>query len=233
MSSWLISIGYYLDLFAAFSMLIPFGMAWRRRAYLTGGLRPLAVLPGFLFVSYWLMQLGIYIWHNNIAIAHLNTVVESLILIQVYHDNAKKLKQRQIIRWMMLAFVCFAFADSFFIEGFNQINSYTNLFESIIVTILILAYFEEAIFIHHEYNLLKAPLFITSIGVLLYLAGTVMLYLFSEHLIRTNDLHTYRAFYLFSSFLFFVLAMLLTRAFYLVKPPQAKILELKWGTRVA
>ncbi|SNC67283.1 hypothetical protein SAMN06265337_1898 [Hymenobacter gelipurpurascens] len=233
MPSWLVQFGPYFDLIAGCSMLIPTGMAWSRRAYLTGGLRPLAILPGFLFASYWLMQLGIYLWHYNIAIAHLNTVVESLILIQVYHDNAKKLKQRQVIRWLMFAFACFALADSFFIEGFDQINSYTNLFESILVSVLILAYFEESVFIHHKDNLFKIPLFIASIGVLLYLAGTVMLYLFSEYLIKINDLHTYRAFYSFNSFLFFVLAMLLTRAFYLVKPPQPKILEQKWGARVA
>lgn len=202
-------------------MLIPLGVAWRRRELLTGSLRTLALLPAFFFITYWLMQLGIYLWHYNLPIAHLSTFVESLIYLKVYHDALNRPKQQKIIRGLAVAFILFALLDSFYLEGFQQINSYTNLVESILIMGLILAYFEEAAFSQHQKHLLQLPLFVASIGILLYLAGTVTVFLFTNRFITTNDeLHT-RLIYLLSSVLVFLLALLLTRAFYLVRPAAA------------
>ncbi|TGE08058.1 hypothetical protein [Hymenobacter fodinae] len=202
-------------------MLIPLGMAWSRRDYLTGSLRTLAILPAFFFVSYWLMQLGIYLWRYNLPIAHLSTFTESLIYLKVFHDAFNRPKQQKIIRGLTVAFIVFALLDSFYLEGFQQINSYTNLAESILITGLILAYFEEVIFSQHHARLLHLPLFNASIGILLYLAGTITVFLFTNQFIATNDeLHT-RLVYLLSSVLVFILALLLTRTFYLVRPSVA------------
>ncbi|QJX47671.1 hypothetical protein HMJ29_12250 [Hymenobacter taeanensis] len=199
-------------------MLIPLGMAWSRRAYLTGGLRTLAVLPAFLFASYWLMQLGIYLWHYNLPIAHLSTFGESLLYLKVFRDNMKPSPKRRLVNGLALFFIVFAVFDSFYLEGFDQINSYTNLLESLLVTGLILQYFEEVVFSQHRTDLLRIPLFVASIGILLYLAGTVTVFLFTNHLIMHNDELHARLVYLLSSALVFIMALLLTRAFYLVRP---------------
>jgi multisubunit Na+/H+ antiporter MnhG subunit len=169
-----------------------------------------------MLFMYMMMQLGIYLWHYNLAIAHLSTFVESLIYLKIFHDVLNRPKQQVIIRSLAVLFTAFALADSFILEGFSQINSYTNLLESTLITGLILAYFEEAVFLQQHTHLLQLPLFVASIGILLYLAGTVTVFLFTNHFISTNDELHARLIYLVSSALVFVLALLLTRAFYLV-----------------
>ncbi|WP_210115972.1 hypothetical protein [Hymenobacter wooponensis] len=199
-------------------MLIPLSIAWQRRTGLHGSLYALVFVPAWMFFMYWMMQLGIYLWHYNLAIAHLSTFIESLIYLKVFHDALPHRRQQKTIHILMAGFIIFALLDSFYLEGFQQINSYTNLAESILVTGLILSYFEEAAFSQKHSHLLRTPLFVASIGILLYLAGTVTVFLFTNHFITTNNELYARLIYLISSTLVFVLALLLTRAFYLVQP---------------
>lgn len=218
MPAWFLTFCKVTDLLVYWALLVPFVVAYRRRAQLTGGMVTLRFVPLFLFGIYCLMQVAIALWHYNLPLVHLNTVGEALLYMKVYHDEFVDERTKRAIRILAVAFLTFAIVDSVWLEGFGQINSYTNLAESISVISLGLLYFERILIGRRRTQLQQVPLFVATIGIILYLSGTVVLYLATNHFIHLNDEYSARMMYLINSALVLMLAVLFTKAFLLVKP---------------
>ncbi|RSK48284.1 hypothetical protein [Hymenobacter rigui] len=172
------------------------------------------------------MQVAIALWQYNLPLVHLNTIGEALLYMKVYHDEFVDEKTKRSIRVIAVIFLVFAALDSFWLEGFGRINSYTNLAESIIIISLGLLYFERTLIGRRRTQLQRVPLFVATIGIILYLSGTVVLYLATNHFIQLNDEYNTRLMYLINSVLVLVLGLLFSRAFILVKPqPQPHTLS--------
>lgn len=184
----------------------------------------LAYLPAYLFVMFGVIRLGTLIWRYNLPLIHLSTIGETLLYLKVYHDEftGKSVKRR--IRILTGCFLLFAVLDSVWIEGFHSINSYTNLAESAIIISLGILFFERVI-ADNVQQAQKIPLFVATVGILLYLSGTVLLYLATNHFIALNDEYNTRLMYLFNSALMFLLALIFSRAFFLArkKTPAAPV----------
>ncbi|WP_139924026.1 hypothetical protein [Hymenobacter sp. DG01] len=225
MSDWFITFCKSLDLLVYWAMIIPFAVAFRYRSSLTGGMRTLRWVPLFLFLMYCLLQISIKIWHYGLIINHINTVGETLLYIKVYHDEFNSKKTKRWIRILTVCFLIFAAVDSFWIEGFDSINSYTNLVESIIVISLGILFFEHIISKSNHQQIQKIPMFIATVGILLYLSGTVLLYLVTNNFIASNDEYSTRLMYLLNSILLLLLAIIFLRAFFLArkKTPAAPV----------
>lgn len=217
MPTWFLTFCKVTDLLVYWALLVPFALAYRRRAQLTGGLVTLRIVPLFLLVIYCLMQAAIALWHYNLPLVHLNTVGEALLYMKVYHDEFVDEKMKRSIRVLAVVFVVFAALDSFWLEGFGKINSYTNLAESVIIISLGLLYFERTLIGRRRTQLQKVPMFVATIGIILYLSGTVVLYLATNHFIQINDEYSARLMYLINSALVLMLGLLFSRAFLLVK----------------
>ncbi|RSK36152.1 hypothetical protein [Hymenobacter metallilatus] len=164
------------------------------------------------------MQIAIAVWHYNLPLVHLNTLGEALLYMKVYHDEFVDEKTKRSIRILAVVFVLFAALDSFWLEGFTRINSYTNLAESVIIISLGLLYFERVLIGRRRTQIQQIPLFVATIGIILYLSGTVVLYLATNHFIQVNDEYSARLMYLINSALVLMLGLLFSRAFLLVKP---------------
>lgn len=217
MSDWFITFCKSLDLLVYWAMIIPFAVAFRYRSSLTGGMRTLRWVPLFLFLMYCLLQISIKIWHHGLIINHINTVGETLLYIKVYYDEFNTKKIKRWIKALTVFFLVFAAIDSFWIEGFDSINSYTNLAESAIIISLGILFFERIIVKNIHQQAQKIPLFVATVGILLYLSGTVLLYLATNHFIALNDEYNTRLMYLFNSALLLLLAIVFSRAFFLAR----------------
>ncbi|WP_226266140.1 hypothetical protein [Hymenobacter pini] len=208
------------------TMLIPISLAWQRRWGLRGGMKPLAFLPAYMLSMAILMKIAAVVWRNNLPVIHVSTVGETLLYLVIYHTEFKHKRAKKIIRILAITFLIFAAVDSFYLEGFSRINSFTNLLESIIVTGLALLYFERTLIRRRNTQLQRVPLFIATIGIIMYLSGTVVIYLATNHFIDTNDEYGARLIFLLNSALIFTLALLFARAFLLVDSnPQSSIVE--------
>ena len=218
MSAWFILFCKLSDLFVYCALLVPFVLAQQRHKQLTGGLSTLRFVPLFLFTIYVLMQISTYLWRYNIPLVHLNTIGETLLYLKVFYDEFIDRKTRNAIKYLSILFILFSLIDSLYIEGFHQINSYTNLAESTIIIALSLLFFEKSIVTRRKTRFQKIPMFIATIGIILYLSGTVVVYLTTNYFISTNDEYNARLMYLISSALLLLLSVLFCRAFLLVRP---------------
>lgn len=218
MQSWVILLCRMMDWLAYGSMLIPILIAQSRRRNLTGGLQTLRFVPVFLLGMYGFMHIAIRLWHYSLPLNHINTVGETLLYLKIYYDEFKARRIRRYIRIIAVFFLVFATLDSFWLEGFHQINAYTSLLESIIIIGLGLLFFERILIRNRYTSLFRIPMFASTIGIMLYLSGTIVLFLISNDLISKNDEYSSRLLYLASSCLLLLMALLFSRAFLLVRP---------------
>ncbi|WP_126546792.1 hypothetical protein [Hymenobacter amundsenii] len=207
-----------MDWLAYGSMVVPFLIAHRRRHNLTGGLQTLRFVPLFLLGMYGLMHIAIRLWQYSLPVNHLNTVGETLLYLKVYHDEFVTRRVKRYIRITAAFFLAFAALDSFWLEGFRQINAYTSLLESIVILGLGLLFFERVLIRKRQTSFFDIPMFAATIGIMLYLSGTIVLYLISNDLIAKNDEYSSRMLYLTSSCLLLLMSLLFCRAFLLVQP---------------
>lgn len=217
MPVWLETLCYILELVAYWAMVIPIAIAYYNRRWLVGGLRALRFVPLFLLGMYCCLQVVIRLWAYGLPLNHVNTVGETLLYLKVYHDEFTSTVIKRRIRVAGVVFLCFACVDSFWLEGFHQINAYTNLVESVLIITLALLYFEIHIVRSQKIAALQKPMFIASIGIILYLAGTVVLYLITNYLIDNNDGKNTQLVYSFSSVLLCIMAVLFSRSFWLAR----------------
>ncbi|MCA8829112.1 hypothetical protein [Hymenobacter pini] len=221
MPVWFITLCKGIDFVVYWAMVIPIAIAQYNRRWLVGGLRTLRFIPLFLLVMYCCAQVAIILWRYTLPINHLNTVGEALLYLKVYHDEFTNSIIKRRVRLVAVIFLAFAVVDSFWLEGFQQINAYTNLIESFLIITLALIYFEIHILRRQRIAALRKPMFVASIGIILYLAGTIVLHLVTNHLIAANDEGDARIVYLISSFLLFLMVTLFSRAFWLARPVKA------------
>ncbi|MFD2786044.1 hypothetical protein [Hymenobacter rubripertinctus] len=197
-------------------MLVPATLAVYKRRSLRGGMRILAYLPAYLFGMFVLTRIGNYIFHYNLPFIHISTIGETLLYIKIYHDEFIDKKAKQHIRILAAIFLLFAFIDSLWLEGFDKINSYTNLVESVFIIGLSFLFFERIAIQKRQIPIQKIPLFVATVGIVIYLSGTIILYLTVNHFIVFNDEYNARKIYLFNSLLVLLLAITLFRSFLLI-----------------
>ncbi|RPD45452.1 hypothetical protein DNI29_18910 [Hymenobacter sediminis] len=179
----------------------------------------LAFLAAYMLVVYLLMRVAAHVWHNNIFIAHCASVGETVLYLLAFRTVLRRLP-RYWFAPTLCGFLAFAALDSWVLEGFGQLNSYTLSVESFLIILLALLYFEQEL--HQATSsaalMLSRPLVVACMGIVLYLAGSVMVYSLSNHFVITNDAVGNSLLYSVNSIMLCVLSGCLFYAFYLTKP---------------
>ncbi|GAB2776756.1 hypothetical protein HNQ93_001906 [Hymenobacter luteus] len=218
-SPWVIQLADWSEPVAYWSLVFPLLMAGRRWGSLSSSLRILAYLAAYMLVVYLLMRVAARVWHNNIILAHCASVGETILYLFAFRAALRRLP-RYWFAPTLVAFLAFACLDSWVLEGFTRLNSYTLSLEGFLGILLGLLYFEQEL---HQapassVPMLARPLVVACMGIVLYLAGTIMVYSLSNHFIATNDAAGTALLYSVNSIMLCVLSGSLFYAFYLTKP---------------
>lgn len=217
-SPWVVQLADWSEPVAYWSLSLPLLMAGRRWAYLSSALRILAGLAAYMLVVYLLMRVAARLWHNNVILGHCASVGETVLYLLAFRTVLRRLPPY----WFTLtlwAFLAFAALDSWVLEGFTRLNSYTLSVESFLVILLALLYFEQELNRATSATLMLArPLVVACMGIVLYLAGSIMVYSLSNHFVATNDAVSLTLLYSVNSLMICVLSGCLSYAFYLTKP---------------
>lgn len=202
------------------TLLLPLALAWWRRPQLPAPLRRLAVLPGFLLVLYGAGVAATRLFHYNLAVGHATTFGEGVLLIWYLGRLLANTRYRGWPPVFQAVFVVFGLFDSFVLEGFHQLNTYTNALESLLVTALVLLHFEHLLSAPHlAPRLSREPTFAANVGIVLYLIGTVLFYLILNRYILLNDAALIYRLLTLSLLMRLVLSALLARCFWLARQP--------------
>ncbi|MCC2548177.1 hypothetical protein LJY25_17135 [Hymenobacter sp. BT175] len=210
---WVIPFSAKLETVAYLSAALPLAVAWRRRHLLSPPLQVLFWIPVYILIASGIAWYLSHKYYYNLPFIHLTTVVETLLYILVYYRALAAPRTRYYIKLATVGFLVFAAFDSFYLEGMQQINSYTNALETFIIISLALLYFEQTLHDLSAARLERDPLFLASVGIVLYLTGTVTIYLLMARTVTDEDELTYSAMSIITSLLLLLLCGMLTWSF--------------------
>ncbi|GGF19706.1 hypothetical protein [Hymenobacter cavernae] len=178
--AWLLTASDILEWVSQLSVVVPMVVAWRRQAFFTPVIR---VLSSYVYLSLFTslaLQLGRYIFHLNNPVQHLYTLLKTLLFSRVYYLALRRRWHRQLIFWLTAGFVLFALLDAVYLEGLIKYNSYGRAVQSLLLIGFAMLYFEQMLRELRVSRLEQDPLFLTSVGLIIYSAGTGMLFVLTN-----------------------------------------------------
>lgn len=107
--------------------------------------------------------------------------------------------------------------DLLFIQKFYYLNTYSYILMCMVLFFLAYLYLRNIIYAEVETRLVKLPLFWISIGMLIFFAGEIPLFVFFEYFLAIRDFSFYPAFELTSNILNVIFYSILIIAFYMSK----------------
>lgn len=113
---------------------------------------------------------------SNLWLSHLYIPFEYGILALIYFFVFRSVNIRRFIMASIILFTVFSIVDVLLGEGIDQMNSYPRVLESGLMITLALLYFSKVFNDLDKVNLERDPMFILSSGIIIYFAGTTMLY---------------------------------------------------------
>ncbi len=128
------------------------------------------------------MRLAREIWHNNMPIVHLYTIIEFYILLSVFYYNKRKLLSNKSYWGLIVGFLIFALWNILFYQGIWKDNFLVRSLEGMILITFSVYYFYDLL---KGLNILypeRTFMFWFSTGILIYFGGNLMLHLYSSHL---------------------------------------------------
>ncbi len=143
--------------------------------YVTGGVEICAVILG---------KLG----YTNLPLLHVYVIVQFGLLSLVYYLYFDKKILKQIISILIVVFTIFSICNSLFIQNILKFNTNARALESVFLIFYVLAYFN---LIMQEMKIKfieKEPLFWVSTGILLYYAGNLFLFIFSNYILPAEQI---------------------------------------------
>jgi hypothetical protein len=164
-------------------------------AYLT-----VAVCTHLLSFAFWKLR------KNNLPILHVYTVVEYLLLLRFYSLLLKGFFPGAVFIVLAVAFPLFSVADSLFIENIRSFNTYSRSVEALIFIFLSVCWFVKTVSDTATHSKASRPLNYITGGLLIYFAGSVVLFSFRDlisqlthsFLMNVWSLHTLLLFILYS-----------------------------------
>lgn len=178
---------YTIDLVSMCSILLPVAVG----AFIVSRMpSPLKLLFGYLVVSLAFEAVSFYYYShslNNMFLFHLHTWVEFgfivAMLCTLFTQNVFKL----IALLGVLSFVGFSVYNLLYLEPMHGFNSNQRIAEVLVLGVLFLLYlFELANRPRYEF-IENHPFFILAIGYLIYLVGTLCLFVFSKQILAQAE----------------------------------------------
>lgn len=164
---------------------------------------------------------------NNLFVWNIVTVLETLLLGYAFYLALNSTKIRLFIRIAAGIFMVMAIADFFFISGLDATTIYTVALESILLISVVLLYFEHSLHELRTTPFEQHPMFVIGIGVIVYFAGTTMVFLLvdSVHGIQKAMIM------MVNSVLSLIINLIIALAFWLVgRKPVSLLAQLKTHT---
>ncbi|UOQ74575.1 hypothetical protein [Hymenobacter cellulosilyticus] len=176
---------------ALLTYLLPLAIGLRRWRVLLPAYRPLVwfvLVPGCLLNAL-LAELGRHIWHNNVLILQLATVGETLCLGWTYYYAFHSERGRRVLLACVGLFLALYIAEAFFYHvATSGPPIYTHIAQSVLLVGAAVAYFEQTLRELRNIDLSEDPIFMVSVGSILYYAGTLMVFILESKLQDQPDL---------------------------------------------
>lgn len=179
-----------LNTLSVVSALVPAVVGLLRRRYLTAAGRCLwacALLGNLLFGV--LCEYGRIVLHNNILFLRTQVWLEAVLLGAAYYYTFAGSRSRQVVLALLLTFTLGAIVETVWFMDWRVANGpYLHVTQAVLLIGLVLAYFERLLSYPSPVRLMREPMFVVSVGAVLYYAGTVFVYVLETVLDNTDQI---------------------------------------------
>lgn len=173
-----------------------------------------------------MMSFGIFsgkVWGYNVAIWDAVTILEIWFIGGAYHC-VLRFRLRRYFLPLGVLYTAFALLDTFVLHGLMRSITYTIVLKSAFVVVLTLLYFEQILRELRNIRLERDPMFVISVALLLYYAGTVVALMMQAYFSEQNALLQSQIVYTVNSVLNLVMHGLIAWGFWLVgQQPQVAV----------
>ncbi|WP_187314944.1 hypothetical protein [Hymenobacter sp. BT190] len=147
-----------------------------------------------------------------------------------YH-RVLRFRFRRYFLLLGILYTAFALLDTFVLHGLMQAITYTIVLKSALVVVLTMLYFEQVLRELRNVRLERDPMFVISVALLLYYAGTVMSLVMRDYFFNQNALFQGYVAFAVNSVLNIVMHGLIAWAFWLAgRQPQLAVEPLTAST---
>lgn len=151
--------------------------------------RPIKILVFFIFTG--VIFEGVtaaffFFKMNNMVIFHLFTIFEFLFISAIYYCLFNNPILKKIVILLFAGFFAYSTIDIFYSGDINLLNGINRVIESGILMIYFFGYLYSSLVESHVPFVERNPYFILTIGFLIYFIGTVLLFFFSNNIIKSN-----------------------------------------------
>lgn len=151
--------------------------------------------------------------YNSMFLLDIYTPIEFILFALFYKSFFDSIKKSYLHYFVIAVFLCIAMLDTFFINDFMTVNNFSDSIESIVFIIYSLSAFFFVMKKLMYSDLLNSYFFWINTAVLIYFAGNLFLFLFSNHL-QQSDHAQYLALYNIHSVTNIIYYILITIGFW-------------------
>lgn len=182
---WLVTLAKQLNLLSLATCLIPLAVGMRYWVRLSVPLRVVTVTVLLQVILGLLSEIGRYVWHYNILFLDLLTITETLGFGITYVLVLSRFMPRYVLLGLLALFAGVAFYEtivrgSYHSDGPPNVATFTLQF--IVLLVAVLLYFDQILHDLHAILLERDPMFLISVGITLYYAGTVLVNIAAEYM---------------------------------------------------
>ncbi|UOQ74576.1 hypothetical protein [Hymenobacter cellulosilyticus] len=220
----LIAVSKQLNIISLLTYLLPLGMGIWRWRYLSPAHKKIlwfVLLAGIVLNS--LSEIGRVVWHNNHAFVYLTNWAETLFLSWAFYLSFRSETIRRRFLWAVMAFGAVALVQVVFLRGPYASNTYARIAQCILLVGAALAYFEQTLQELRNIRLNQDPMFLVSTGVLIYFAGSLMVYVLEDSMYAQKQFGQVWIMYSIQFVLLIIFNLLLALALYRTKPTPQQV----------
>ncbi|SHJ05313.1 hypothetical protein SAMN02745146_2130 [Hymenobacter daecheongensis DSM 21074] len=218
---WWANLAKKLNILALLTFLVPLAVGlwrWRRLAVAHRPLVWFALGPGCVLGL--ASEIGRYVFRNNIAPLRLTVLAETLVLGWAYWYALDSPRTRLFLLGALGVFGLVFVAESVYWHGFwRGENAYAHTVQTFVLLSFALLYFEHLLRELHTIRLEHDPMFLISVGVMLYYAGTLMIFLLENSMQRLHQIDEIWTMYIIQAVLLMVFNGFLTLALWNANRP--------------
>ncbi|MDF7810326.1 hypothetical protein [Hymenobacter sp. YC55] len=178
--AWVLKVRPILTYTSELSLLLPIGVGYRYWSVLQKHHKVIlwccvmwAVLTAIGEILFAAKQHNLFVWNTV-------TILETLFLGYAFYSVLRSSKARYFLRIAAGVFIVLAVTDFFYLSGLEATTVYTVAAESALLISTVLLYFEQLLQELRTSSMERNPMFVIGIGVIIYFAGTVMVFLLQD-----------------------------------------------------
>ncbi|OON67418.1 hypothetical protein [Hymenobacter sp. CRA2] len=186
-SEWLVALSKQLNGLSVAAALLPVivGLLQWRHLNASGRCLWACSLLASLLLGV-LCEYGRIVWHNNILPLRSQVWLETVLLTAAYYYTLPDSTTRRVLPGLLAAFTLGAVVETVWFMDWRVGNGpYLHVLQAVLLIGVVLAYFEQLLSNPPQVPLKREAMFVASVGVVCYYAGTVFVYVLER--VMRND----------------------------------------------